>query len=110
MMKLRLSLKNLAKTALSLFAALCLISGCSSSIAPTYLKEGIANAIQDLCKNEYKIEVKTKLVGQTLWIYLPVEDVIIMAEAKDKPEKYLERFNIEYNKNEFLEGLLTLKY
>jgi hypothetical protein len=106
-MKSRLSLKNSVRAGLNLFIILYLVSGCSSSTAPTYLKEDITEAIQDICKNEYKIDVRTKLVGQTLWIYLPVEDIFVKA---DKPEKYSEKFNIETNQNEFQEDLLKIQY
>jgi hypothetical protein len=80
--------------------------GCFST-APTYLKEDIDKAIQDICKNEYNIDVKVKLVGSTLWIYLPVEDMFTKA---DKPEKYSERFVIEDNKVGFKDGTLKAEY
>jgi len=107
MMRSRPSLRNLARTGLNLFIITCLILGCSSSTKPTYLKENIERAIQDICKNEYGIDVKAKLVGQTLWIYTPVED---MLAKSDKPEKYLERFSIEDNRAAFKDGILKLEY
>jgi len=108
-MKLRLSLKNSARhAALSFFlAALLLFSGCTSSTSPTFFKENIEDAIQDICQKEYNIYVKTKLTGATLWIYLPLEDIYA---KKDKPEKYLERFIIEENKNEFKDNGFRLEY
>jgi len=107
MMRSRPSLRNLARTGLNLFIITCLILGCSSSTKPTYLKENIERAIQDICSNEYNIDVKAKLVGQTLWIYTPVED---MLAKSDKPEKYLERFIIEDNRTAFKDGMLKLEY
>ncbi len=109
MMKSRLSLRNLAKCGLllNLCIIVFLIYGCSLSTAPTYIKEDIDKAIQDICKNEYNIDVKVKLVGSTLWIYLPVEDMLARA---DKPEKYLERFVIEDNKVGFKSGTLKVEY
>ena len=108
MTKSRLSLRNLAKRGLLLNLCLIifLILGCFST-APTYLKEDIDKAIQDICKNEYNIDVKVKLVGSTLWIYLPVEDMFTKA---DRPEKYLERFVIEDNKVGFKDGTLKAEY
>jgi hypothetical protein len=107
-MKLKLSLKNSARrAALNILIISFLIGGCSSSITPTYLKENIAQDIQDICRKEYQLEVKAKLVGQTLWLYLPIEDIFIKS---DKPEKYLERFKIEHNKEEFQGKLLKLEY
>ncbi|MFH1640817.1 MAG: hypothetical protein ABIA66_02505, partial [Candidatus Omnitrophota bacterium] len=108
MMKLKLSLKNSARrAALNLLIISLLIGGCSSSTRPTYLKENIEQDIQNICRKEYQLDVKAKLVGQTLWLYLPIEDIF---EKADKPEKYPERFKIEHNKEEFQGGLLRLEY
>jgi hypothetical protein len=107
MMKLRRYLKNLARSGLSLLTATILLSSCSSSTSPTFLKQDIEKAVQDICKNEYKIDLKVKLIGQTLWIYMPVEDILIKA---DKPEKFTERFAVEENQAEFVDGNLKLQY
>lgn len=107
MTRLKPSLKKRARHVLKLSLILCLIYGCSTSITPTYLKENIADALQDICKKEYNIDVKAKLAGQTLWIYLPLEDIFIQAE---KPEKYTEKFDIQYAKEEFKEDTLKLRY
>ncbi|MFA5144633.1 MAG: hypothetical protein WC723_01300 [Candidatus Omnitrophota bacterium] len=92
---------------LNLSVILFLFSGCSLSTAPTYIKEGLDKAIQDICKKEYSMDVKVTLSGSTLWVYLPVED---MLAKSDKPEKYLEKFIIDDNKVDFKEGLLKLDY
>jgi len=84
-----------------------LISGCTSSTQPTFPKEGVAQAIQDICKNEYKLDVTTKLVGETLWIYLPVEDILV---PNEKPDKYTEKFSIENDRVEFEDALLRVDY
>lgn len=97
----------MVKAARNILFITCLIAGCASSITPTYTKEEITTAIQDIVKSEYKLDVKTKLVGETLWIYLPVEDLIVKS---DKPEKYIERFTIEQNKSEFKDDSLKLEY
>jgi hypothetical protein len=99
----------LARAALSSFILinLFLIAGCTSSTAPTYSQEKIEPAIQDICKNEYKLEVKAKLVGATLWIYLPVEDIFVKA---DKPNKTTEIFKIEQNKIDFEDNYLKIGY
>lgn len=100
---------NLAKLGLllSLSIFLSLILGCSSSTTPTYVQEDIVNAIQDIANKEYKMDVKARLVGQTLWIYLPVEDLFTKSP---KPEKYFERFSIDRNKESFKDGTLKLDY
>lgn len=110
MMKSRRFSKNLEKRGLLLNLSLllfCFIFGCTSSTEPTYLKEDIAGAIRDLCQNEYKTEVKTKLMGQTLWVYIPLEDVFVKA---DKPEKFIEKFSIEQNKGDFQDETFRLDY
>lgn len=108
-MKSKSSSGNLGRRGLllNLFALSLVIMGCSSSLEPTYLQENITNAIQDIAKNEYKMELKARLVGQTLWIYLPLEDIFVKS---DKPEKYLERFNIETNNESFKDKTLKLEY
>lgn len=91
-MKSRLSLKNsvrAVRNSLILIIPL-LICGCLSSANPTYLHENIDQAIENICKKEYKLDVEAKLVGQTLWIYLPVEDLLVKS---DKPEKFVEKFD-----------------
>ena len=107
MMKLRQFLKNLARRGLNLIIIFCLISGCSSSTKPTYFKENIEESVRSICQKEYQIDVKVKLVGSTLWVYLPVEDVFIKS---DKPEKYPEKFLIEQNNNAFQADSLKLEY
>jgi hypothetical protein len=106
-MKLRLSLKNLARRVLNLCIIACLIGGCSSSTAPTYQKEDLEKSIRNICKNEYQLDVKVKLAGSTLWIYVPVEGLI---EKSDKPEKFTEKFNIEQNKGGFADGNFKFDY
>ena len=112
MTKSRLFLRNLARCALllSLTVVSSQILGCYYYTEPTYLKENIADSIRDICKNEYKIDVTTKLTGSTVWIYMPLEDVFSKPEKGKKPEKFLERFAIEQNKNEFVGGSLKQDY
>lgn len=107
MTKSKLSSKNLVKPAINLLVLIFLLSGCSSSTEPTYSKKDIEGAVRDICLKEYKLEVKTKLVGDTFWIYLPVENLI---EKTDKPEKYLERFSLEYNKDVLSDNVLKVEY
>lgn len=95
MMKSRRSLKNLAKAVLpySLTLILFLFSGCSSSTEPTFHKENITQAITDICKKEYNIDIKVDLVGSTLWIYYPTENIV---EKTNKPEKTTAIFSTEF--------------
>lgn len=83
------------------------LTGCSSSTRPTFLKENIPDAIQDILKKEYKIDIKPRLVGETVWIYMPVENLL---EKADKPEKYFERFIVKQNKSELKVDSLNIEY
>jgi hypothetical protein len=100
MTRLKLSSKNSAKTVLlNLGLILWFISGCSPSIEPTYLKENIDRAVEEICQKEYNLAVRAKLVGSTLWVYLPLENILTKV---DKPERYLERFQIAESRSELV--------
>lgn len=111
MTRLRLYLRSSAKAARSNFLILSLILllyGCSSSTSPTFSKDDAAKAIENICRQEYEIELAAKLAGKTLWVYLPLEDMIVKAE---KPQKYSEKFaigEIEAALNK--EDVLTVSY
>jgi hypothetical protein len=112
MTKSKPSLRNSAKCGLLLSLPLLafLVFGCSSSTAPTYLREDITQAIEDTSQKEYRIEIKAKLVGDTLWIYIPAEDIFTPLDKNDKPTKYLERFAIEQNIESLENGVFKLDY
>ncbi|MDD5166033.1 MAG: hypothetical protein PHQ57_01435 [Candidatus Omnitrophica bacterium] len=110
MMKSKQSLRNSAKRGLllSLVFSLSLILGCfSPPDAPTYSREDIAEATQNICKKEYNIGLKARLAGSTLWVYLPLENIFV---KPDKPEKYSEKFKIEHNEEEIKNGQLVIEY
>ena len=59
-----------------IFVLSCLcLCGCFS-IKPTYTKEKIAESIIQLCKEEYNVEPKVELLGETVWIYLGLPRLI----------------------------------
>ncbi|MGD0336967.1 MAG: hypothetical protein ABSB18_07740 [Candidatus Omnitrophota bacterium] len=107
MTKSRLFSKNTVRAALNsfLFLYIVLFFGCSPSSTPTYSIENIDTAIQDICKKEYKLDVKVKTVGKTLWLYMPKQDIL----EKTK-EKYTDKFEIESNEAVFEKGRLQIKY
>ena len=107
MMKSKLSLKSLVKVGLKILPFILFLSACNSSVAPSFLKEDISTAVKDICKKEYKLDLKTKLIGQTLWVYMPLEDIVTKSE---KPEKYIEKFLVEDKKNALNEGILKVSY
>ena len=112
MTKSKPSLRNSAKYGLllNILVITCLFSGCSSSAAPTYLKKNITQAIQDICKKEYKFEVRAKSTGRTLWVYMPTEKMFAAVSPKDKPQKYTERFSVDQNKAAFENEDMKLAY
>lgn len=106
-MKSRQFSKSLVKTGLSLFLACLLLNSCTSSIEPTFVRENIEEAIHSICKQEYGIDTTIKLVGKTIWIYVPVEDLLV---KMDKPEKYTEKFNLINNDVDFQNRSFRLDY
>jgi hypothetical protein len=95
----------LAGAVLKLSLITILVCGCTSSTAPTFTKREIAGAIEDICQNEYKLDVRTFVVGETLWVYYPVQDLRIKNDKKDT-----EKFIIEENKSELSDYKLLLRY
>jgi len=64
------------------FALLVLsLSGCG----PTYPKDRVPEAIRDLCKTEYGVEVEVKVIGRTIGIYVPVPELVDANLAFTKP-------------------------
>lgn len=92
MMKSRLSLKNLTKSALlfvSLFSTL--ISGCTCPVEPTYKGKEIPQIVKKICKEEYGLEVTTQRTANTLWIYAPVEQILHKDYGKDENKIFDEK-------------------
>jgi hypothetical protein len=99
--------KILARAVLKLIPLIFFLSACSSSTAPSFLKEDIPGAVKDICKKEYQLDVVTRLVGRTLWVYMPLENIVTKS---NKPEKYIERFFVEDQKNGFNGRVLRINY
>jgi hypothetical protein len=75
------------------------LCGCFFSAGkPTYTTQNIAKSLQDVALSEYKTGISVKLVGSTLWIYMPVTDLFI---KNPKPDKYPEKFKIQTNSGAF---------
>src|SRR3989338_7816769 len=94
-MKLRLSLRNSARAAHnSLIAALIfLILGCSAAPGPSYTIKNLSASLSEICKNEYNIPVVTRLQGQTLWVYIPLEEELFIETGK--LEEYSKKFEVK---------------
>jgi len=106
-MKLRRFSKNLVKTGLKLFIIASISCGCTISTKPSFLIEEAPQAIREICKNEYKLDITAKLIGHTFWIYLPLENLL---SKPTKPEKYIERFLIENNSISFADNRMQANY
>ena len=59
----------------TLFSVLCslALSGC---FGPTYPKEYVDKSIIDLCKKEYGVDVEVKITGNTIGVYIPIEELV----------------------------------
>ncbi len=57
---------------LTIGAALCwlLVSGCDKA---TYSADRITESLTTLCRTEHQLNVTVRLIGKTLWTYLPLE-------------------------------------
>ncbi|MBL7070201.1 MAG: hypothetical protein ISS27_01865 [Candidatus Omnitrophica bacterium] len=107
MTKSKRSSKNSVSIVFSLSAFFFLICGCTFSTEHTFLKEDIPHAIKDISYEEYGIDIYTVLTGNTLWVYLPLED--LFTEAK-KPKISTERFQVKENQVTFKDRLLESSY
>jgi len=70
---------------------LLLISLCLSGCYVPYPEGSIEDAIIQLCKREYNIDVKTKLIGSSVGIYLPI--VNLLDESYQLTEEASEKIN-----------------
>jgi hypothetical protein len=89
MMRLKLSLRNSAKSVL-LFSLLIpfFFSGCSGQIEPTYKEEDIPYLVRKICKEEYNLDVVTQRAKGTLWIYAPLEKILHKDYGVDKEKVF----------------------
>jgi len=63
----------MVKNALKVAIFSCLIflfSSCTQS--PTYKREKAGNIFADICKKEFRLDVKAWMIGDTLWVYIPL--------------------------------------
>lgn len=66
--------KRKTPTTLALLSCL-LLAGCFS-IKPTYTKEKIVEHITTLCQKEYQVAPRVWLLGESVWIYIPLPRLI----------------------------------
>ncbi|NQT06394.1 MAG: hypothetical protein HQ575_02535 [Candidatus Omnitrophica bacterium] len=80
-------IRQRSRAAVAGLAAIYVLSqvGCG----PTYPKEIVDEAIVQLCKEEYALDVKVKIIGNTVGVYIPIENLFdnalaISGEAAEK--------------------------
>ncbi len=75
----------------NLFLIAVVLNFICSGCAPSYPKEKLAEALISVCKKEYNVEVQAKLVGKTIVVFVPLEELFdlkldILPEAVEKIE------------------------
>src|SRR3989338_4240221 len=121
MMRSRLFLKNSAKAApsslekfspaYSLWLIVLIFSlwGCDLLPSkPTYTSENIAESVVKIASEEYQLNLVSKLIGQTLWIYLPLEEDLFV--DSDKPQESISRFDFKHAEGILKEKTLNFVY
>ena len=58
---------------LAMFLGLQVLSGCG---VPTYPKDQLPNAVKEVCKDEYGMDVDVTVKGSTMGIYYPMEGLL----------------------------------
>ena len=75
---------------------------------PTYTSENIAESVVKIAQEEYRIHLVSKLIGQTLWIYLPLEEDLFV--DSDKPQESISRFDFKHAEGILKEKTLNFVY
>lgn len=110
MTKLRRFSSRSANYVLSFVLLLILSAGCTTSTTPTYTKAGLDTTIERILKEEYQTEARARLVGGTIWIYVPVENLFEKTTGKDPDDKVKERFDVQENESLLRDELLSVSY
>jgi len=83
----------------SIFFCGFLLTGCfSSDFQPSYKETDIPANIKKICWEEYKLNVVPIRVGNTLWVYVPL-DHMLHAEFGKNPDKVFDEGMIEKARN-----------
>ncbi|MCU0650912.1 MAG: hypothetical protein MUC52_01605 [Candidatus Omnitrophica bacterium] len=105
------SLRNSARAALNnLIPAVLCFCLCGCFFLPgkqAYNTQNLTKTLQDLALADYKTELSARLVGSTLWIYMPVTDLFVQCDLKDKS---LEKFRIAENYGQVKGSVFKGKY
>ncbi len=85
-MKLSLFLKSTVKPGLKIsLISFFLLKNLACSPLPSYTFDDAAQMLEKICYQEFQIEVKSWLVDETLWVYVPLEKALT-SEGDYAPE------------------------
>lgn len=59
-----------------LLILLLLISFSACTKKATYSKEKVIESVKKLCKDEYNLDVDVKIIGSTLGVFIPIEELV----------------------------------
>ena len=70
---------------IALYLSVFILQGC----APTYPTEAdMIEGVKRLCKDEYRVNVKAKISGSTLGVYMPIKGLFNLKDMKPSPEAF----------------------
>lgn len=85
------------------------LNGCNLLLSkPTYTSENIAESLVKIARDEYQINLVSRLIGQTLWIYLPLEEDLFV--DSDKPQESVYRFDFKQAEGMLKDKTLNFVY
>ncbi|MBU4333283.1 MAG: hypothetical protein KKD07_02455, partial [Candidatus Omnitrophica bacterium] len=98
-----------------IITACSLLFGCSKIVPSQGVTMSAAHTkFLKTCHEDLKYKVKTKLVGKTMWIYVPIEERIIDVKATDKgpfkSSEAEEKITARYIDAEFSEDAINVEY
>jgi len=75
----------------NLFLIGLFVSFICSGCAPSYPKDKLAEALINICKKEYDVDIQAKLVGKSIVVFIPLDELFdlkldILPEAVEKIE------------------------
>jgi hypothetical protein len=100
-------LKN-PKLYLILLLFVILIPGCDFKKDKLYSKDEAEIKFIRLCKDEYDLDANTKLIDNTLWIYIPYEKDILQFKANRFPQKT--KFSVDYVDGDYKKESFYFEY
>lgn len=103
-------------TPVIIFAFICtLLYGCSKA-GPSHgvTMSAAHEKFLKTCHEEFKYDAKTKIVGKTMWIYVPIENRIVDIKATDKgpftSKEATEKLTVRYLNAIFTEDAINIEY